>query len=299
MTSTSTRAAAAPRLLASLVGLVTLGSGSLLAACSSSPDGADATRPAPTVTTTGPAGAGTPPGPEATGANPADPAPVAPASCTAIELVEGTAVTSDALATCLADHMRWAGSGHEEIRLAGTTTLVDWVLTPEGLHGVLDRDPGGRVAFTPDRGWQQDGTGWVEGDPGGDSEAALVAQGVDILRTSLEPEFLAAMIRLAPGFTVAGREEVELADGTTTTLWAIRADAPFASLAQSTTDELVVWTATPGPTARIDITSTTPGAGQGTSTTFFTRWGQRPDLTELAELAGLDLGAGSSPERRD
>ena len=274
------------RRLVHVVPLVVAGC-ALVAACSPGSDGPS--RAAPSVTTTATAAAGAPDSGETpAGALPPDAvAPVpAPASCTSITLVEGAAITSEELAACLADHMRWARSGHQEVRLAGTTTRVDWVLTDEGLHALTDREPGGRVALTPTRGWIEDESGWVEGDPAGDSEAALAAQGVDILRSSLDPTFLDAMIRLAPGFTVDGREEVELADGTTTSLWAIRADAPFPTFADSTTTELVVWTPTPGPTARIDVTSTTPGAGEGTSTTFYSQWGELPDLAELEELAG-------------
>lgn len=251
-------------------------------ACSS--EGAGASGPTPTATTTD--GTAVPRG----GADAADDEPPveaqaepAPESCTAITLVEGASIASDTLAACLADYMRWAGSGHQELRSGGDVTSVDWAITDEGLHALVDREPGGRVAFTPSRGWHETDGRWVEGDAGGDDEAVRVAQGVDILRSTLEPAFLEATIRLAPGFTVSGREEVELEDGTTTTLWAIRSTGPFETFAESTTDELVVWTPEPGPTARLDITATTAGLGQGTSNRYFTRWGEA-DLAELEEL---------------
>lgn len=253
------------------------------AACSS---GSDGTSPAPTATVTDlpGGGAGGDEQGDDEGAQVPPQAQPAPESCTAIALVEGASVTSDELAACLADHMRWAGGGHQELRSGGTATSVDWIITADGMSALVDREEGGRVAFTPSHGWQETDGQWVEGDAGGDDVAQRVARGVDILRSSLEPTFLETMIRLAPGYTVGGREEVELEDGTTTSLWPIRSTGPFETFASSTTDELVVWTAEPGPTARLDILSTTEGLGQGTSTTYYTRWGERLDLDELEEL---------------
>ncbi len=59
---------------------------------------------------------------------------------------------------------------------------------------------------------------------------------------------------------------------------------PEPAPASCTSIELVVWTSEPGPVARIDNTSTTPGLGQGVSTTYHTRWGERIDLDDVAEL---------------
>ncbi|ADG73832.1 hypothetical protein Cfla_0924 [Cellulomonas flavigena DSM 20109] len=262
----------------------------LLTACAAGEPGAAPTTSAPAGGTGGgPGGGGEPTAP----AEPA--APALPASCAAIELVTGARIASVDLATCLTDYIRAAGSGRFESRLEGQVSDQRWALVDGGLYAVGSRNGEPSVAVTPDTGWLfTDGT-WVQADPGGSSEQMRAADGVDGYRTTSEPGMTYAMIAVAPGFTVGERAEVELADGTTTSLWPIRADGPFQPIPAipATTTELVVWTDVPGPTARLDVTGTAvDGTGQtttGTSTTFYEDWGQGVDLAEIEELVGVPL----------
>lgn len=260
----------------------------LLTACAAGTPGA--------VPSTSPADAG---GSPVGGGEPAAPsapaAPAMPPSCAAIELVTGARIASADLATCLTDHIRAAGSGRFESRLADQVSDQRWALVDGGLYAIGSRDGEPSVAVTPDTGWLFSDGAWVQADPGGTSDQMLAADGVDGYRATSEPQMTYAMIAVAPGFTVGERAEVQLADGTTTSLWPIRADAPFQPIPAipATTTELVVWTEVPGPTVRLDVTGTAvDGTGQtttGTSTTFYEDWGQGVDLAEIEELVGVPL----------
>lgn len=250
--------------------------------------------PAASPSTSAPAAGGVPGGTPAASAEP--PAgPVLPASCAAITLETGARIASADLAACLTDFLRAAGSGRFEIRQADHVADQRWALVDGGLYALGTSDGEPSVAVTPDTGWMFTDGAWVQADPEGTSDQMLAAYGVDGYRSTSEPQMTYAMIAVAPGFTVGERTEVELADGTTTSLWPIRADAPFQPIPAipATTTDLVVWTEVPGPTARIDVTGDAVGGdGQttsGTSTTFYEDWGQGVDLAQIEELVGAPL----------
>ncbi|TFH70516.1 hypothetical protein [Cellulomonas sp. HD19AZ1] len=259
----------------------------LLTACASGAPGASPS------TSTPAAGGGPGASPAASPEPPAG--PVVPASCAAITLETGAQIASADLAACLTDFVRAAGSGRFEIHQADHVADQRWALVDGGLYAIGTRDGAPTVAVTPDTGWLSTDGAWVQADPGGSTEQMLAADGVELYRATSSPEMTYAMITAAPGFTVGERTEVELADGTTTTLWPIRADAPFQPVAAipATTTELVVWTDVAGPTVRMDVTGDAVGGdGQtysGTATTFFSQWGQGVDLAEVEELVGAPL----------
>lgn len=258
----------------------------LLTACASGAPGASPSTSAPAAGAAGPT-------PAASAEPPAG--PVVPASCAAITLETGARIASTDLAACLTDFVRAAGSGRFEIRQADHVADQRWALVDGGLYAIGTSDGEPSVAVTPDTGWLHSDGAWVQADPGGSTEQMLAADGVDMYRATSSPETTYAMITAAPGFTVGERTEVELADGTTTSLWPIRADAPFQPVAAipATTTELVVWTDVAGPTVRMDVTGdAVAGDGQtysGTATTFFSQWGQGVDLAEVEELVGAPL----------
>lgn len=262
----------------------------LLTACAAGGPGAAPTTSAPA----GGAGGGTDGGGEP--AAPAEPAaPVLPASCTAIELVTGARVASADLATCLTDFIRAAGSGRFESRLEGQVSDQRWALVDGGLYAIGSRNGEPSLAVTPDTGWLFTDGAWVQADPNGTSEQMLAADGVDGYRATSEPQMTYAMVAVAPGFTVGERAEVQLADGTTTSLWPIRADGPFQPIPAipATTTDLVIWTDVPGPTARIDVSNEMVDeqgrSYAGSSTTFYEDWGQGVDLAEIEALVGVPL----------
>ncbi len=265
--------------------------GALLAACGSgAPEPPAATGPVPGGETTAVASPGTGPG-----SSPAVPA--TPGSCAGIVLDAGARIASADLAACLTDYLHAAGSGRFEIRQADHAAGQRWALVDGGLYAIGTSDGEPSVVVTPGTGWVHDDGGWVRADPSGTPDEVLAADGVDLYRATSSPEMTYAMIAAAPGFTVGGRAEVALADGTTTSLWPVRADAAFQPVPAipATTTELVVWTDVPGPTARIDVTGdAVDGAGQvtsGTSTTFFSDWGRGVDLAEIEELVGAPVPA--------
>lgn len=249
--------------------------------------------PVPAPTTTAPAGDGVAAPPAASPSAP--PVPATPASCAALELVSGARIASADLAACLTDFIRAAGSGRFETHLAGDVSDQRWALVDGGLYAIGSRNGEPSVAVTPDTGWLFSDGAWVQADPSGTSDQMLAADGVDGYRSTSEPQMTYAMIAVAPGFTVGERAEVELADGTTTSLWPIRADAPFQPIPAipATTTDLVVWTEVPGPTVRLDVTGDAVGGDgattSGTSTTFYEDWGQGVDLAEIEELVGAPL----------
>ena len=135
----------------------------------------------------------------------------------------------------------------------------------------------------------------VRADPGGSQEQMMADDGVSLYRSTSSPQMTYAAISTAPGFTVGERAEVELANGDTALLWPLRADVPFQSLpgVESTTTDMVVWTDLPGPTVRLDVTSEGVGGDgatyTGSSTTFYSQWGERVDLGELEEQLGAQV----------
>lgn len=250
-----------------------------LAACAAGePGGAATTSPAAADAAT------TEPGDEPRA--PEVPAP--PASCAALALEVGARISSTDLAACLTDHLRQAGSGSSESEQPGMRTTQRWALADGGLYAVGTRDGEPSVVLTPDAGWVHTDEGWVRGDPGGSPQEQLAAEGVELYRATSMPEMTYAMVAQAPGFTVGAQEELTTADGSTTLLWPIRSDGPFAPFPgappELTTTELVVWTATPGPTYRLDVTS-----GAVTARTTYGGWGEAVDLAEVEELLGAAL----------
>ncbi len=259
----------------------------LLTACGDGTPGA--------ATSTSPAVGGSVPGAGPEEAPSGGPDVVSPASCAAITLEEGARIASADLAACLTDFLVAAGSGHLEMRLPGHVAEQSWALVDGGLYAIGTREGEPAVVVMPDSGWLNGDEGWVQADPGGTTEQMVAADGVDGYRSTSSPEMTYAMIAVAPGFTVGERTEVELADGVTTSLWPLRADVPFEPFPGTTmtTTDFVVWTDVPGPTVRLDVTGDTVGGdGQtytGTSTTFYSHWGQGVDLAEIEELVGTPL----------
>lgn len=248
------------------------------------------------MTTLPPVGGGVPPAAETPGVDAAAEVSL-PASCAAIELVEGARIASEELATCLTDYLRHAGSGRITSEQDGSVSEQRWALTDAGLYAVGTRDGRTGVVVTPDDGWLRDGDGWVHADAGGTVPERQAADGVEMYRTTSEPVMTYAVVSPAPGFTVGGREEVELPNGDTASLWAIRADGPFQPFAglPFTTQELVLWTDVPGPTVRMrtvgDVVADDGTTTTGTSVRTYTDWGAA-DLDEIAELTGSPVPTG-------
>ncbi len=142
---------------------------------------------------------------------------------------------------------------------------------------VLEDDA--RVAPTPSQGWSMSDHGWVEAAAEGDWEAMYANDLVTALRTQVDPQFLPAILAAASGYTVAGKEETQLADGNTASLWKIVSDASVTYAEGVAPTDVAVYTETLGPIVKVFTTS-----GAASSTRYFSNWGGSFDRSEIEDL---------------
>ncbi|MDT0156006.1 hypothetical protein Q9R19_00030 [Microbacterium sp. ARD32] len=226
----------------------------LLAACSPAPPSPDST--------------------DAAEATPAQPSASAPAvvtaaerpdpagSCLSIDLDAATA-TGAQLGTCFSDALHVLGTFRAKADMGDEQQQSEVRLRPDvAIHGVTTGgDDPNEVVFVDDVAYQNDGTGWVKGDPDSDdSEKMIVGQAGRVMVAVFSGDVLRESVQACPVWNLLpAREKTTLPDDVVVEARVFECAAPYDMFGSTITGSRLLFEQDWTP---VGASSTATGFGQ-------------------------------------